>query len=76
MPNGPFLYNCKFYNSRIEVFNCSDSVSLVRENLRKIERQKKHNLNPSCSCADGSEIKTNIGGRNTLLKRIASICGK
>merc|ERR1712172_20553 len=31
-------------------------------------------LPSSCSCADGSEIKTNIGGRNTLLKRIASIC--
>ena len=52
------------------------SVSFVRENLRELRENFKKTHNPSCSCADGSEIKTNIGGRNTLLKRIASICGK
>ena len=68
------IHNCKLYNSRVEVLNYLASRERKSE---KIEREKKkHNLNLSCSCADGSEIKTNIGGRNTLLKRIASICGK
>ena len=42
LPNGLFLYNCKFYNSRIEVLqNLSAffvSDSLVRENLRGWEK--------------------------------------
>ena len=81
LPNGFSCLTVNFIIQKLKFCKVAQflfvSFSFERKS-EKIERKftKKHNPNPSCSCADGSEVKTKFGRRNTLLKRIASICGK